>query len=56
MCRVPDPVIVERDCGGYLAVSPRWARIKIGVTAPFREAAKDLFAIRYAEWLEILKQ
>lgn len=56
MCRIPEPEIIERDCGGFLAVSPRWARVKIGVTAPYAEAAKDQFAIRYAAWLETLNQ
>jgi len=56
MCCIPEPIVTERQCGGFIAVSPRYAMIKIGVTAPFAEAAKDLFAIRYAEWLELLKE
>ncbi len=55
MCCIPEPVIIERKCGGWLAVSSRFAMIQIGVTAPYRAAAQDLFAIRYAEWLETLK-
>jgi hypothetical protein len=54
MCAIPEPEVIERKCGGFLAISPRFAQIKIGVTAPYREAAKDLFTIRYAAWLETL--
>lgn len=56
MCCMPEPVLIERHCGGWLAVSPRHAAIKIGVTAPDERTAKDLYEITYDNWLRTLSQ
>ncbi len=56
MCCTAEPVLIERQCGGWMAISPRLALIKIGVTAPDERTAKDLYEITYAKWLETLSR
>lgn len=48
------PELVPRQSGGWLAVSPRFATIMIGVTAASEDEARELFAATYAQWLGIL--
>lgn len=49
------PIISERLCGGWIAVSDRHAPLKIGVTAPTEEQAKSDFAQALLEWEAILR-
>lgn len=37
------PVLMERRCGGWLAVTPRGWPLGIGVTADTKAAAKEKF-------------
>lgn len=48
------PRLIERECGGWLALSPFDAQIRIGVTANTEEAARHEFARSIARWEEIL--
>ena len=50
MYDMPEPEIIPRTCGGFLAVAPKWAAFRIGVTAPTETAAKDKFFESYAAW------
>ena len=38
-----DPVLIERRCGGWLAVTPRGWPLGIGVTADTKEEAEQEF-------------
>lgn len=53
-CDSVEPLIVARQCGGYLAISPKHARFKIGVTAKSAEEAATLFSDTYREWEALL--
>jgi hypothetical protein len=44
------PRLVERHCGGWLALAPRGATLKIGVTAETAEAARKKYQTTVAEW------
>jgi hypothetical protein len=48
------PKIVPRQCGGWLALAPRTALFRIGVTAETEDAAKEKFRTVYSRWIEIL--
>ncbi len=48
------PRIIKRECGGWLAVSGRAERVKIGVTAATEIEASDLYLRRIALWREWL--
>lgn len=52
---IPEPIVVERKCGGWLATSPNNARALIGVTADTEKEVVAEFKIVYARWLELLK-
>jgi hypothetical protein len=47
------PDIIKRTCGGWLAVSPRRARFRIGVTAATEDEAKENFRFAFGRWLEL---
>jgi hypothetical protein len=50
----PDPRIVRRFCGGYLAISTSSDGPKIGVTADTEEEARERLSATLKRWLEIL--
>ena len=45
------PKLRARDCGGWLAVSPKWARFLVGVTADTKEEAIEKFRSEFAKWV-----
>ena len=51
---VPKPRIIKRECGGFLAVSPRRARFRVGVTADTEAEAEAKFWSAYVRWCEIV--
>jgi hypothetical protein len=56
MCSVPVPEIRECAYGGFLAVSPDYAPIKIGVQAATKKEVWKLFRDTYRNWAKSLKQ
>lgn len=54
MSHVIQPDVVRRACGGFLATSPKGARVAIGVTADTQEGAVEKFCSVYNRWIEIL--
>ena len=51
---VPRPRLIDRKCGGVLAVSPKYARFRIGVTAETRAQAEYEYWRTYVRWCEIV--
>lgn len=49
------PKLIERTCGGWLAVSAPDAPLKIGVTADTAENARTAFDRAILEWQMILE-
>ena len=47
------PRLIRRATGGWLAVSPDWARFLIGITADTESEAIDQFRASYARWVSI---
>lgn len=50
------PKIVRRECGGWLALAPRTALFRVGVTAETEVEAKEKFRTVYNRWIEILNK
>lgn len=50
------PVLVERDYGGWLAVSESGSRIRIGVIGDSEGEARSKFAATVAEWEKLLDE
>jgi hypothetical protein len=48
------PRIVQRRCGGWLALAPEGASLKIGVSADTEEAARDKYKTAVTEWRRTL--
>jgi hypothetical protein len=48
------PRLLPRECGGWLAVSPVWARFSIGVTGATEEEAQDRFRSEFAIWVSLV--
>lgn len=48
------PEMIRRVCGGWLAVSPKNARLRVGVTAATEDDARELFRQTIERWVEIL--
>ena len=48
------PRMIERACGGWLAVSPEGCSIRIGVAADGREEAAAAFSLAMKQWRRIL--
>jgi hypothetical protein len=46
--------MTPRACGGWLAVSPRWSPVRIGVTAATEGEAREAFGRALMRWEEIL--
>ena len=52
--QIMQPRILERFCGGWLAVSPTNATLRIGVTASSKEGALKAFSLAAKRWADIL--
>ncbi len=52
MYDTPEPEVIARACGGFLAVSPKNAAFRIGVTAATEALVREKFCARYAKWRE----
>ncbi len=50
MYDTPEPEIIPRACGGFLAIAPKYAAFRIGVTAQTEAAVRDKFFTSYAAW------
>lgn len=48
------PLLVDRECGGWLAVTPDDAPFRIGVTAETEGEARSRFSATVTAWLETL--
>lgn len=46
--------LIERKCGGWLAISHRWADIRIGVEADSEDAAREKYLAAVSEWRKML--
>lgn len=44
------PRLVQRHCGGWLALAPEGARLRIGVSADSSEAAQEMYQAAVGEW------
>jgi hypothetical protein len=58
LCTLPptQPVLIRRNCGGWLAVSPLEATLKIGVIAPTEDEARELFRKSVERWAQLLAE
>lgn len=45
-----EPTVLERGCGGWLAVSEPGAPLKIGVEGDTEQQARERFAVALAAW------
>lgn len=50
------PKLVERSCGGWLAISEPWASLKIGVAAATVEEATRRFESELAVWGKLFEE
>ena len=50
------PIVIARECGGFLAVSPVGFRLQIGVEGDTEEEARHTFEARLASGLRILAE
>lgn len=48
------PRLMPREGGGWLAVSPGWARFSVGVVAPTENEAIHKFCTVYGRWVSIV--
>ena len=48
------PQVLPRACGGWLAISPKWARFSIGVAGVTEEEAREAFRVAFARWVTIV--
>lgn len=48
------PRLLPRECGGWLAVSPVWARFSLGVVAPTEQEAREKFDSVFKHWVSML--
>jgi len=51
--RYVQPELRARAGGGFLAVSPAGAPLKIGVSAPTEDQARNRFEAEKAEWIKL---
>ena len=49
------PCLVERQCGGWLALSPPDAILRIGVVGDTEQEAREKFIAALMSWEEILE-
>lgn len=47
------PRLIERECGGWLALSPDGALIRIGVTGTTDAETREAFGRAAAEWARL---
>jgi hypothetical protein len=47
------PHLIRRTCGGWLAISPRTALFRVGVTAPTENEALERFRFEYSQWIKL---
>lgn len=50
-----EPDVIERACGGWLAIAPRAIGFSIGVTAPTEVEARAKFGFVLVRWLELVR-
>lgn len=57
MQRISDvaPTLVQRQCGGWLALSSRGDALKIGVTDESEEGARTKYGTARAGWVAMLE-
>lgn len=48
------PEVTQMARGGWLAVSPKWAPLRIGVVAATKPLAAEAFQAALARWTEVL--
>ena len=48
------PDLIHRKCGGWLAVTPKWHELRIGVTADTKQTAILAYSAALSEWRDIL--
>lgn len=51
-----EPVLIKRECSGWLAVTPEGAPLRLGVEAADEAAAIASYHRERARWLEILSR
>jgi hypothetical protein len=49
------PDLMRRTCGGWLAVAPSSAKIRIGATGTTEAEAIETFRFVYSRWIELFK-
>ena len=49
-----NPQLIQRTCGGWLAVSPNNSELQLGVTGETESETREAFARTLNRWLEIL--
>jgi len=49
-----NPALLQRACGGWLAVSDSNDPLQIGVAAPTRDQAEALFTTSHTRWTSLL--
>lgn len=50
-----EPRVMPRQCGGWLAVSPKWAPLRIGVTGATEREAREGFRYAVTAWSATLE-
>jgi hypothetical protein len=48
------PVLIKRECGGWLAVTPDDVPLRLGMEGEDEQAAIDAYNRERANWIEIL--
>jgi hypothetical protein len=51
----PEPVLVKRVCGGWLAVSPQLYSLKIGVRSGGQDEARAAYSAAFNRWKALLQ-
>jgi hypothetical protein len=55
MSERPTPLLIKRECGGWLAISPPELQLSIGTEGYTPSQAKERWDAAYDRFLEILK-
>ena len=50
------PLVMRRQCGGWLAVSRPGSDFSIGVEGDTEEMARDAFAVAIAAWMRLREE
>jgi hypothetical protein len=50
-----EPELIARECGGWLALAPKGAAIRIGVTGATEIEAREKFSLSLDRWIENLR-